>query len=270
MRKCAVFTIVRDEPYFLTRWLNYYERHFESCDIYVLQHVVADDEEVHGGFQVALSRCDKSNVIRVLNPECDVEWLRRTVTNYRNELLKKYQCVLFAESDELVFPTSVSDSGHHASLRDYIDEFIDSGAAAAECVGYEIHHDPDSEPSLDHSRPVLDQRKHMHANPIYYNKTLLVRDPSLRWSGGFHTAESNEEICRDGKLILFHLHKFDFDYYMERHTERAAFKYSDEDLCRNRNYHYRLLGKELIASYHAVPEPLVDIPRVFNDQLSGV
>ena len=37
-KKCAVFTIVKNENYFLPIWLKHYKRYFDNSDIYVLDH----------------------------------------------------------------------------------------------------------------------------------------------------------------------------------------------------------------------------------------
>ena len=38
MRDSAIFVQMNNEERFFPLWLEYYQQHFESCDIYVLDH----------------------------------------------------------------------------------------------------------------------------------------------------------------------------------------------------------------------------------------
>ena len=41
-KECAVFTIVKNENYFLPIWLKHFKKFFKSEDIYVLDHQSTD------------------------------------------------------------------------------------------------------------------------------------------------------------------------------------------------------------------------------------
>ena len=38
MREAAIFVQMNNEERFFPLWLKYYQQHFDSCDIYVLDH----------------------------------------------------------------------------------------------------------------------------------------------------------------------------------------------------------------------------------------
>lgn len=99
------------------------------------------------------------------------------------------------------------------------------------------------------------------------SKALLSTEP-LRWSLGFHTCE--EEVCRDDELILLHLHKYDLQAYLQRHTERAQMRHSEEAVRNEWNRHYRTTGPALMMQYMSTPAPLEEIPEWVRTACDGV
>jgi hypothetical protein len=93
-KKCAVFTMVKNENYFLPIWLKHYKRYFDNSDIYILDHQSNDGSTEELDVNVEL-------VINEL--AFDHQWLVNTVQNFQVKLLEQYESVLFAEADELVY-----------------------------------------------------------------------------------------------------------------------------------------------------------------------
>lgn len=160
--RVAALTIVRDEPFFLPLWHRHYSRAFAPDDLYCLHHVTTAEEQVADpAFAEALSLFRKDRVECVVEPLFDPVWLRKVVTDRVGTLLAAgYSAVLFAEVDELLVPAN-------GSLATYVAGFANSGRTAVRCIGWEVHHDMTSEPSLDLSRPVLAQRGRWHRNAKY-------------------------------------------------------------------------------------------------------
>ena len=262
----GIFTIVRDEPIFLALWYKHYSRQFANKDMHVLVHVTSEDEQPVGPFADALKQFDAENVVRLVNAEYDQVWLNEVVANKTREMLRSYAVVLFAEADEfLTVPPDVY--GPH-TLADYIFNFAgDAGKPAVRCKGYEIHHDTFAgEGPLDPSKPILEQRKRWHRNTLY-DKALLTKVP-LKWSLGFHTCE--EKVEQDEKLLLVHLHKYDFPKYLERHEARAKFVHSESSVANGYQAHYRKTGKELVTQYMDTPSPIEDVPEWLCERLEGI
>src|SRR5580704_6832116 len=95
MRKRAAFTIVQNEPVFLPVWLQYYGRYFDRTDLYVLDHDSDDGSTAGVG--------ERSNLLRVHRDKSfDHAWLAGTVAAFQAFLLRSYERVLFAETDEIV------------------------------------------------------------------------------------------------------------------------------------------------------------------------
>lgn len=269
MGRCACFTIVRDEPFYLPRWHKHYTRAFDNGDLHLLHHVTSEAEEADGEFAKAIALF--ANVSRLVNADFDPAWLREVVTEKLSSLLEQYEAVLFAEVDELLVAPLLLNGG--GGLRAYIDRFLDScdesgmPLKSIRCVGYELHHEFPREPALDVCRPIAPQRGRWHRNALY-DKALLTRAP-LHWSIGFHTCE--EAVAQDeAGLVLVHLHKVDFQMYVERHQARAKFKHSDEAIANGWNKHYRSEGPALMQQYMSLPAPLEAIPEWVQEALGEV
>lgn len=263
-RGCACFTIVRDEPVFLAIWHRHYASAFSNANLHLLHHVTEADEVAVGPFAGAIALFEASNVTRLVNADFDPQWLGDVVAAKLRSLLDTHTAVLFAEADELLTPDASGSGG----LAAYVDAFVaDSAAHAVRCVGYELHHDSFAgEPPLDAARPILAQRRRWHRNTLY-DKVLLTKMP-LTWSLGFHTCK--EATPQDMRLLLLHLHKYDFQAYLQRHEARAKYKHSQAAIANGWNTHYRVEGAALIAQYMALPAPLEDIPAWVCDALPGI
>jgi hypothetical protein len=213
MRKRAAFTIVQNESVFLPLWLQYYERYFDRIDLYVLDHNSDDGSTAAVG-----ARC---NLLRVHREKSfDHEWLNGTVTAFQAFLLRSYERVLFAESDEIV----VADPALYVGLDDYIERCHNQ---VARCTGFEVVHYPDEEPALHFDRPILAQRQYWHASRMYC-KPLLSAVP-MSWSLGFHEAPGFPDLRPDPNLVLVHLHRIDYDSCVAHHRATAARNWSEHD-----------------------------------------
>ncbi len=226
MRRCAAFTIVQNEPTFLPLWLDYYSRFFAPADLYVLDH---DSDD--GSTANLETRCRVVQVHR--DRSFDHSWLNGTVSAFQAFLLRSYERVLFAESDEFIVP----DPAFFDGLHDYIAQCT---APLARCTGYEVVHYPDEEPALKFDeRPLLKQRRYWHASRLY-SKPLLSAFPT-QWSLGFHEAPASPEVEPDNKLFLVHLHRIDYGFCVERHRRTAARKWNEKDLQEGNGFQNRLV-----------------------------
>jgi Glycosyl transferase family 2 len=222
-RPRAAFTIVKDEAVMLPLWVDYYSRYFAPGDLYVLDHDSRDGSTA----QVA-GRCQVIGIHRDL--AFDHRWLRETVEAFQAFLLRSYETVLFAEVDEFL----IADPRFYSGLADYIHRLE---APAAQCVGFNVVHQPD-EPALRFDAPILAQRRYWHA-ALNYNKRLISRVP-LRWSEGFHQEVSGIADPADPNLMLVHLHRVDYDSCLARHRASAARNWSHWDVERGEGAQNRI------------------------------
>ena len=249
LKKCAVFTICKNENIFLPIWLKHYSNYFDICDIYVLDHESTDGSTDN-------LPCNK---IVVSCPSFfDHAWLLKTVQDYQKKLFKKYEWVLFTEADELVFP----DPGKYATFEAFIRSYnrIHHG-----CSGYEVVHQINSEPDIDLTKPLLRQRSKWFKYCLE-NKPLLSSVP-LVWSVGFHGSTS--KVDETGDLFLIHLHRLDFKIALERNMQRKNFSWFKEDVKKNLSLQNRIYETEKLVKYFekdvGAIGPLEDIPERFKN-----
>jgi hypothetical protein len=217
----AVLTIVKNESIFLPIFLRYYGQFFDAEDIYVLDHGTTDGSTDVGGFRREI----------VDHPFVDHTWMRDTVQARQHELLQSYEVVLVCDVDEIIAPNPRKYDG----LGDYIDRM---SADYVNCRGVEVIHMKDTEPRIDLSRNILDQRHWWFRNYIY-SKPLLSRVPQ-QWVPGFHHREdgtSNQDL----QLLLIHLHRMDYELCWARHHFRNRLDWNDGDLYLRSGYQNRIV-----------------------------
>lgn len=234
-RKCAVFTIVQNEPVFIRVWSRYYQQHIAADDLYVLDHDSTDATTLETAAQL--------NRVPVHRLESfDHRWLRDVVERFQAFLLQSYELVLFVEVDEIVapdprlWPSGLAEFLHERSLPR--DGFF-------RCTGYDIiHHRHDGEPTLDWDRPVLKQRRYCRRSEVY-SKPLLSARP-LEWSLGFHALRGPgaEMPPPDPELLLLHLHRADYETCRSKKLENASRQWSVEDIEAGAGYHNRIVEQE--------------------------
>ena len=251
-KKCAVFTIVKNESYFLPIWIKHYKKYFDSSDIYVLDHQSTDGSTT--GLDV--------NVIPVINEMAfDHQWLVNTVQQQQEKLREEYESVLFAESDELVYTLE-------KPLNEIIDDFInDSSVTHQTCSGYEVIEDIGNEKILEPGDEIFRNRNFWFEHEMY-SKTLLSKIP-LRWIWGFHSA-INVSINKKYNLFLCHLHRCDFEFMLKRHEERAT-KWKLKDDGAGVGFQHRIGDREGVLRYfNDIPTKPTIIPEKHKEVLYGV
>jgi hypothetical protein len=251
-KKCAVFTIVKNENYFLPIWLKHYKKYFNNDDIYILNHQSTDGSTE--GLDV--------NVELIVNELAfDHQWLVDTVQNFQVKLLEEYESVLFAESDELVYTLG-------KPLNEVIDEFLlDTQSIVQTCTAKEVMENIGVEKELEPGDEIFKHRNQWFDNPIYH-KTLLSKVP-LKWVWGFHyTKKANTD--KKYNLQLVHLHRCDFNFMLERHKERAT-KWNLKNDGAGIGYQHRIGDREGVLDYfNKIDGKLLTIPQEHKDALNGI
>jgi hypothetical protein len=251
-KKCAVFTIVKNENYFLPIWLKHYKKYFTNDDIYVLDHQSTDGSTE--GLDV--------NVELITNELAfDHQWLVDTVQNFQSKLLEQYESVLFAESDELVYTLG-------KPLNEVIDEFLlDEQSIVQTCTAKEVMENIGVEKELEPGDEIFKHRNQWFDNTIYH-KTLLSKVP-LKWVWGFHFTK-NASVDKKHKLCLVHLHRCDFNFMLKRHEERAT-KWNLKDDGKGVGFQHRIGDREGVLKYFNNIESKIEIiPQEHKDALNGI
>jgi len=238
-RPFAFYTIVREENFYLPKWYAYYSQFVEDCDIHIIHHRPRNNQ-----------RAKEDNCCEfLLDKECHIyvedqeffstRWIRDIAQQYQKKLLQSYEAVIFTDVDEIV--TVHPDSGFE-DLGAFMTNFVNDQSSAQptnwRVKGYSLIHLPDAgEPAFDYERTIFEQRMYWYRDE-YYDKPMVSKVP-LDWVFGFHTASNmNKQV--HPHLYMVHLHQFDFDWYLQRHTRWATdFKVADEDKRTTYNSHYR-------------------------------
>ena len=224
-KKCAVFTIVKNEDYFLPIWIKHYQRFFDNSDIYVLDH--QSDDGSTNNLEV--------NVINVVNElTFDHQWLVDIVETHQAKLLEEYECVLFAESDEIIYCLD-------KPLNEMIDDFLEDTSDFVTAHGFEIKQN--NEPNISINDEIIKNRNYWFES-FSYSKTLLSKK-KLNWIWGFHYPIKeksklwadgnsiggnilNQKTKKDYNLFLLHLHRCDFSLMVERHKKRSNWRHKQD------------------------------------------
>jgi hypothetical protein len=237
--KCAVFTIVKNEYYFLPKWINHYSKFFDKKDLYILDH------ESNDGSTENLD----VNVKKVINNLAfDHEWLVNTVRSFQRELLEKYECVIFAESDEFLYSLN-------KDLNLIIDDFLKTNEPYITSIGYEVIQDIQNEKFLNDSEEIMINRNNWFRHTLY-DKTLISKIP-LNWEYGFHNITESKNFKFN--LYLAHLHRHDLKLMVKRHQERSM-KWNLKD-DKNHGFQHKIKEEsEIFKYFQSIPSEIEKIP----------
>ena len=226
MPPLAVFTVVQNESLFLPAFLRHYTRHVPAEDIFILDHQTTGDAA-----DVLVDSCQSHGVRNVTavyhELSFDSDWLMRLTRWYQNFLLASYDAVVFACADELLAPregTLQAFAARHAVETRSRDQPLHAPLAQ----GYEVVHNRDKEPTLDPQRPWFAQRRYCY--PCRRYSKPLLSAYSLWWYPGWAAAANVPTVQQTTtELVLWHLHRVDYDYCLASHREKAARRWKPEE-----------------------------------------
>lgn len=207
MKDIAVFTLSKNENYFLPKWINYYSKFFDTADMYVLDH--ESDDGSTDNLKVNVKKIYNNNTL-------DTAWGTQNVTEFAAELLKNYRFFLHTDTDEFIITTDGSN------LRTYLDNNLNKYDCFIS-TGYNLIHNKLKEPTpFNPNLPLLSQRTCV--KPIvYYDKPFMANYP-LQFNVGEHTANNEKRHSpssrNDPNLIMLHCKLYDQDSVINRLKSR--------------------------------------------------
>ena len=209
--KLAIVTLVRNEKFFLPRWLEYYGR--AGADLYVLDHESDDgstDRLPPEVFKIPVS-----------HPECErAAWMLRTVQDVMRKLLSEgYKRVIYAEVDEFLVP----DPSRWEDLKEFLDLTPHTFVGAQ---GWNVVFRP-GDPPLSPEGKLLEGRC-WKREPVYDMTLVAAQVPN--WKIGRHGLEDRPNDPYVG-LRLVHLHYADPGLGWERILARSKDKPFAPDGC---------------------------------------
>lgn len=205
----AAITMARDEGPMLRKWVDHYVAQVGADNVFVV-----DDHTVDGSTDDLPCAVLKIPYLRKKAFEPSRMGL---VSGLASGLLEAYDAVLFTDADEFV----VADPKVHPSLRHFVA--ARPGQAAVGVLGLNLMHDVATEPPLDLSRPVLEQRRLAKFLP-------LMCKPSLKfvpadWVLASHGIKAPFAV--DPELWMFHLKFADRDHLLKVAEHRHQLNQSE-------------------------------------------
>lgn len=201
----AAVTMVRDDPFFLRIWLDYYGRIFGRENCYIVNH---------GRGEVVSEMAEGCNIIGIPgNPHKNFEIKRwRLLNNLVMGLKGYYSHVIVGDVDELV----VVDPKTGKSLLKWLSH-VPTGQVLTP-LGLEVLHrlSLEAEPIKD---KVLGPRRHVRIVPRY-SKPCVVSCGTLISRGGHFS--QYDKLHTPDDLYLLHLKYCDFTNYVETLNARNA------------------------------------------------
>ncbi len=210
MKPLAFITLVRNESFFLPKWVNYYAR--TDADLFVLDHESDDGSTDHLPGRVT------KEVVH--HPECErAAWMLGLVQDKMQQLLNEgYDRVGYAEVDEFLIP----DPARWKSLKNFLTERQDPMIPAQ---GWNVVCRSGDSPLP--GNPMLAGRG-WKREPIYDMTLLASRVP--RWKIGRHGME-DQPNGPDIGLRLVHFHYADPELGWRRIQDRKKGKEFAQDGC---------------------------------------
>ncbi|WP_460274986.1 glycosyltransferase family 2 protein [Celeribacter sp. ULVN23_4] len=203
---CAL-THVRNESFFLEKWLSYYGALFGRENLYVVIDGSdwTPDVDLEG---VNVEIVEDAPRRRIKNDR----WAAKLMSGRANKLRKTYNYVIRGDVDEFV----AVDPNCGMSWEQALSETDEDGYSYA--LGIDVVEAPE-ENILDRTQPVLGQRRHGFISDKYSKPFVISRWNN--WTGGAHRL-INRPVKINPKFKLFHLALADQGIVEERWLARGG------------------------------------------------
>lgn len=208
MTRIAALTMVRNDDFYLRKWVEYYGRELggkENLYIYfdgLDQEIAPFCEGTHA------EKVPKIGTNVVSNDKGRVEFLSAKAA----ELLKSgYDLVIGTDADEFL----VVDPALGKSLPEYLGGLQIKDSASG--LGLDFGQKLGEEPDITEEKPFLQQRHYAQIGTRYTKATVLAEP--LSWGSGFHRVKGhNFHIQKD--LYLLHFGYFDLKRIQDRFADK--------------------------------------------------
>lgn len=199
-KKIAAITMVRNDDFFLRKWVEYYGEHLGKENLFVC----FDGED-----QAIPDFCKDLNVKVFPHVEAQVQTgdkLRmQNIVATAKTLMERYDFVIGGDADEYLIP----DPALGESLVQFISRIASehSDWTNISGLGVDVGQDLSCEEGIRDSEPFLSQRHKAKLSTRYSKASVLLKP--VEWGRGFHRVKGcNYHIVKD--LYLFHFGCVDF------------------------------------------------------------
>lgn len=209
-RICAL-TMVRNDDFFLRKWIQYYGGQLGEAHLYVYLDGADQPIPEHTGDAhiTVVPRID-GNIVKADRGR--IHFLSERAA----ELLKSYDLIIGTDVDEFL----VVDPAIGRSLADYLSDIDISTTVSG--LGIDVGQHIQHEAEIDASRPFLTQRHYGFLSSRYTKSSVIARP--VAWGAGFHRVR-HHNFHIDPNLFLFHFGCIDM--------KRIEARFSDQDRVKN-------------------------------------
>ena len=238
MKKIAAITMVRNDDFYLKKWVEYYGGELGRENLYIF---------FDGLDQTVPSFCEGTHSQLVEKVGTDV------VSNDKGRvaLMSSKAAELFAEGYELVIGTDcdefvVVDPRLGKSLREYLSAA--SIKYSLSPLGLDFGQKLGEEEAIREDVPFLEQRHYAQLGTRYTKSSVIARP--LEWGSGFHRVRGrNIHIAKD--LYLLHFGYFDMGRIEERFKDTNRLALGWEKHMRKRSRTIRLVTEKRALNFDA-------------------
>ncbi|WP_421701349.1 glycosyltransferase family 2 protein [Aliiroseovarius sp.] len=193
----AVITSVRNDDFFLSRWIDYYGSNFGHKNLYVI---------LDGQDQPTPDHAPEVNTLTMPRKPLErVPAMRRRarlVSDIARGLFRFYDVVIAGDVDEFIIP----DPDHYPDLRTFIEAHQNTTSSISG-LGLDVGQHIRLESELDPSKKMLDQRRFAHLSSRYTKPSISYKP--CTWGSGFHRIKRQNFHISD-KLYDFHFGMIDY------------------------------------------------------------
>lgn len=203
MKRIAAVTMVRNDDFYLRKWVEYYGRqlgkenlyiYFDGLDQTIVDFCAGTNTELVPKIGTQVVASDKGRI--------------KFISDRAAELFGKgYELVIGVDADEFV----VVDPKLGKSLSEYLSE--QKIGVSISCLGLDFGQKLGEEADITEDRPFLHQRHYAQIG-TRYSKASVIAQP-CSWGSGFHRVKGhNFHIAKD--LYLCHFGYFDMKRIQDR------------------------------------------------------
>jgi hypothetical protein len=207
-KKIAIISMVRNDEFFISKWINYYGAQFGNENLFLI---------LDGLDQPLPEAHEKINVLKLPHRtfgRARGDRNRSEIVSFLGRaLFCRYDIIIAHDIDEYL----VVDPFQNQSLAGYLQRPVASASLSA--LGLDVGQHRGSEMPIDPTRPFLEQRSFAHVS-ARYTKPVVATAP-LTWGSGFHRVRGRN-FRIDPNLFLFHFGMVDYN--------RSAAKMEDQSL----------------------------------------
>lgn len=238
-KKVAALTMVRNDDFFLEKWVEYYGAQLSKENLYI--YFDGTDQNIPEFCKDTNAYLEEKIGHHVVSAE---KGRLKFLSDKAKDLLESgYSAVIGVDADEYI----VADPKTGMSLKDYVLK-KDNGKSLS-ALGLDFGQKIGEENDLSLESPFLSQRKYAQVGTRYTKPSILYK-PSL-WGSGFHRIKGeNFRIGRD--LYLMHFGYSDRKIIEDRFKDKDRVAQGWEKHIRKRSRTIRLVTEKKACSFDKI------------------